>query len=124
MDASAVVADVVAAAAGPGAGAAADAAAVAAVAAASPVTRTHCPYCALQCGMELRPDPSDGTRLQAGGWDAFPVNKGALCQKGATSTDLLNPAARLMAPLLRRSRDAEFETVTWDEALDFAASRI
>src|SRR4051812_26703014 len=97
MDASAVAADVAAvaaaAAAAAGSGAvAADASARAdAASAASAVTRTHCPYCALQCGMELRPDASDGTRLQVGGWDAFPVNKGALCQKGATSTELLNP---------------------------------
>src|SRR4051794_4859340 len=107
MDASAVAADVAAvaaaAAAAAGSGAvAADASARAdaasAASAASAVTRTHCPYCALQCGMELRPDASDGTRLQVGGWDAFPVNKGALCQKGATSTELLNPAARLTSP--------------------------
>jgi assimilatory nitrate reductase catalytic subunit len=106
------------------------------------VTRTHCPYCALQCGMELRADPSgvsdvsdtsdetgrtdgsDGTRLRVGGWDAFPVNKGALCQKGATSAELLNPATRLTSPLIRRSSGSELEPVTWDEALDFAASRI
>ncbi|NUP50309.1 MAG: molybdopterin oxidoreductase family protein [Catenulispora sp.] len=92
--------------------------------AATAVTRTHCPYCALQCGMELRADPADGSGLRAAGWEAFPVNKGALCQKGATATEVLNPAARLGSPLLRRHRDAELEPVTWDEALDFAAARI
>ncbi|WP_344662654.1 molybdopterin oxidoreductase family protein [Catenulispora subtropica] len=92
--------------------------------AAAAVTRTHCPYCALQCGMELRTDASDGARLQAGGWDAFPVNKGALCQKGATSTELLDVASRLTSPLIRRTSGSELETATWDEALDFAASRI
>ncbi|MBW8806401.1 MAG: molybdopterin oxidoreductase family protein [Catenulisporales bacterium] len=110
------------------------------------VTRTHCPYCALQCGMELRvdsgvPDGADdginngttngasdgagnGTRLRVSGWDKFPVNGGALCQKGATATELLAPASRLTSPLIRRSRDAELEAATWDEALDFAAARM
>jgi len=90
----------------------------------SSVTRTHCPYCALQCGMELHADGGADAGLRAAGWEAFQVNKGALCQKGATSTELLNPAVRLTSPLLRRSRDAELEPVGWEEALDFAAGRL
>ena len=40
---------------------------------------THCPYCALQCGMLV-----SGTREQVTlvGNEAFPVNKGGLCVKG------------------------------------------
>jgi assimilatory nitrate reductase catalytic subunit len=90
----------------------------------SPVTRTHCPYCALQCGMELHADNGTVTKLRAAGWEAFQVNRGALCQKGATSTELLNPALRLTTPLLRRTREAGLEPATWDEALDFAAGRL
>ncbi|WP_194906057.1 molybdopterin oxidoreductase family protein [Catenulispora rubra] len=91
----------------------------------SPVTRTHCPYCALQCGMELHAEVDGAeTRLRVAGWDAFQVTKGALCQKGATSAELLNPAVRLMSPLIRRAADAELEPATWDEALDFAAQRL
>jgi assimilatory nitrate reductase catalytic subunit len=66
----------------------------------------------------------DGAQVQAAGWEAFHVNRGALCQKGATSTDLLNPAVRLTSPLLRRVRDSQLEPVTWEEALDFAAERL
>ena len=90
----------------------------------SPVTRTHCPYCALQCGMELHAEGGGDAKLRAAGWEAFQVNKGGLCQKGATSTELLNPALRLASPLLRRTREAELEPVSWDEALDFAAARL
>ncbi|ACU75031.1 molybdopterin oxidoreductase [Catenulispora acidiphila DSM 44928] len=90
----------------------------------SPATRTHCPYCALQCGMELHADAAGTSPLRAAGWDAFQVNRGALCQKGATSTELLNPALRLTAPLLRRTPGAELEPATWDEALDVAAARL
>ena len=72
-------------------------------------TRTHCPYCAFQCGMEVttvtaadavprradvRPDP------------AFPVNRGQMCIKGFTSGDLLDHPARLTAPLMRDARRA------------------
>ncbi|WP_228554848.1 molybdopterin oxidoreductase family protein [Catenulispora pinisilvae] len=86
------------------------------------VTRTHCPYCALQCGMELHAET--GTPLRVAGWNGFGVNRGALCQKGATSTELLNPAVRLTTPLLRSRRGAELEPATWDEALDFTADRL
>jgi len=74
--------------------------------------------------MELHADGGADAGLRAAGWEAFQVNKGALCQKGATSTELLNPAVRLTSPLLRRSRDAELEPVGWEEALDFAAGRL
>ncbi len=47
---------------------------------------THCPYCALQCGMTLVP--------QDGGWQVatrdFPTNKGGLCRKGWTAASLLS----------------------------------
>ena len=40
---------------------------------------THCPYCALQCGMRL----TEGRRApQVSAWEEFPVNQGALCQQG------------------------------------------
>ena len=88
------------------------------------LSRTHCPYCALQCGMELHAGDGGDAVPRAAGWEAFQVNKGALCQKGATSTELLNPAVRLTSPLLRRTRDAELEPVSWDEALDAVAGRL
>ena len=48
-------------------------------------TETHCPYCSLQCGMRLgRPGgPVRWPRRE------FPTNRGGLCQKGWTATDLL-----------------------------------
>ncbi|WP_370940242.1 molybdopterin oxidoreductase family protein [Amycolatopsis sp. cg13] len=79
-----------------------------------PHVDTHCPYCALQCGMRLaetRVTPRD-----------FPVNAGGLCQKGWTAGSLLKSGARLTSPLLRR--DGELQPVSWDEALDFVAARL
>src|SRR5262245_57436060 len=41
-------------------------------------TATHCPYCALQCGMHLVRDAD----LHVIGNAKFPVNEGGLCVKG------------------------------------------
>ena len=51
-------------------------------------THTHCPYCSLQCGITLTPRP-DGS-LELTGREDFPVNRGGLCIKGATATELLD----------------------------------
>lgn len=91
-------------------------------------TRTHCPYCALQCAMTLSVD-DDGpagtapTVSVAGAW--FPTNRGRLCRKGATAAQLLgNRPDRLTAPLIRDSRESDLREASWDEALDLVASRI
>ena len=85
-------------------------------------TDTHCPYCSLQCGITLTPKP-DGT-LSLVGREDFPVNRGGLCIKGATATELLDHPERLTAPLVRDSRDDPFRPATWDEALDRIAAAI
>jgi assimilatory nitrate reductase catalytic subunit len=82
---------------------------------------THCPYCALQCGIRLRRD-GDGDVAVAP--RQFPTNQGGLCQKGWTAAGLLNPAHRLTTPLLRDDRAAPLRAVSWDVALDVVADRI
>lgn len=81
-------------------------------------TDTHCPYCALQCGMRLGTADagSAGMPLQVSGRD-FPTNRGGLCRKGWTSTSLLGSPERLTSPLLRGD-DGVLRPVGWDEALD------
>ena len=83
---------------------------------------THCPYCSLQCGITLTPQP-DGS-LELVGRADFPVNRGGLCIKGATATELLDHPERLTTPLVRDSRDAPFRPATWDDALDRIAAAI
>ncbi|WP_026416559.1 molybdopterin oxidoreductase family protein [Actinomadura oligospora] len=82
-------------------------------------TATHCPYCALQCGMTLT--PGDGPPVVAPREDV-PANRGGLCQKGWTSAELLGVPDRLTTPLARPRRDAPLEPCTWDEALDRVAA--
>jgi nitrite reductase (NADH) large subunit len=52
----------------------------------------------------------------------FPTNKGGLCQKGWTSTDLLRSPERLTTPLLRR--DGRLQPVDWDTALEYICTQL
>ncbi|GHA23681.1 molybdopterin oxidoreductase family protein [Streptomyces purpurascens] len=81
-------------------------------------TPTHCPYCALQCGMNLTPTP-DGT-VEVSERADFPVNRGALCGKGRTAPAVLASNVRLTSPLVRSG--GELVPASWDEALDRIAA--
>ncbi|AMW10343.1 nitrite reductase [Streptomyces qaidamensis] len=85
----------------------------------STVTPTHCPYCALQCGMNLTPAP-DGT-VEVSERTDFPVNRGALCGKGRTSAAVLASNVRLTSPLVR-DEGGTLVPASWDEALDRIAA--
>jgi assimilatory nitrate reductase catalytic subunit len=78
---------------------------------------THCPYCALQCGLSLIGDRREPS---IEGDESFPVNKGSLCIKGWTAAELLNHHERLVRPLRRNARGV-FMEIEWDEALDLVA---
>ncbi|WP_030682318.1 molybdopterin oxidoreductase family protein [Streptomyces cellulosae] len=78
------------------------------------VTPTHCPYCALQCGMNLTP-AADGT-VEVSERTDFPVNRGALCGKGRTAPEVLRSSVRLTSPLVRSG--GTLVPASWDEALD------
>ncbi|WP_448319397.1 molybdopterin oxidoreductase family protein, partial [Streptomyces sp. CO7] len=84
-------------------------------------TPTHCPYCALQCGMNLA--PAEGGGVQVLERADFPVNRGALCGKGRTAPAVLERAARLTEPLVRGA-DGELTPASWDEALDRIAGAL
>ncbi|TWD27480.1 assimilatory nitrate reductase catalytic subunit [Streptomyces sp. T12] len=86
------------------------------------VTSTHCPYCALQCGMNLTP-AADGRTVEVGERADFPVNRGALCGKGRTAPAVLSSAVRLTSPLVR-SAAGTLEPASWEEALDRVAEGV
>ncbi|MGC0377449.1 molybdopterin oxidoreductase family protein [Streptomyces sp. SAI-229] len=79
------------------------------------VTPTHCPYCALQCGMNLTPAP-DGRAVEVSERADFPVNRGALCGKGRTAPAVLSSSVRLTSPLVR-SEGGALVPASWEEAL-------
>ncbi|MEU7560565.1 molybdopterin oxidoreductase family protein [Streptomyces eurythermus] len=83
-------------------------------------TPTHCPYCALQCGMNITPLPQGGVEVTERA--DFPVNRGALCGKGRTAAEVLSPAVRLTTPLVREG--GRLVEADWTEALDRIAGRL
>ncbi|WP_188940212.1 molybdopterin oxidoreductase family protein [Nakamurella endophytica] len=91
---------------------------------------THCPYCSLQCGIELSP-ASDQDRgripLRLASQTDFPTNRGGLCAKGWTAAELLADPERLLTPLVRSeagNRRSPLRPATWEEALGYVADRI
>ena len=79
-------------------------------------TATHCPYCSLQCGMAVTAGDRPPTLVPLD----FPTNRGGLCSKGWSSTDLLDHPERLLRPLVRAvpgDRTSALVETTWDDAL-------
>lgn len=76
---------------------------------------THCPYCSMQCGMNLQ-RRGDADTLTVVSRD-FPTNKGGLCQKGWTAAELLTSPDRLLTPLVRDDRSGGLHPATWEHAL-------
>src|SRR6478736_5205344 len=85
-------------------------------------TRTHCPYCAFQCGMTVTSGPERRVPTIAADPE-FPVNRGQLCIKGFTSAALLDHPARVQSPLLRNA-SGKLVPASWDAALDFVAEKL
>ncbi len=81
---------------------------------------THCPYCALQCGMTVVEQPGGYTVAARD----FPTNKGGLCRKGWTAAELLTAPDRLTTPLVRDAKRGKLRPASWDEALDRVADGI
>ena len=78
---------------------------------------THCPFCGMQCGMNLKVDSAG----QVFGLEPrdFPVNKGRLCPKGVVAYQQINHPQRLTYPMTRRGgKRSPLERCTWDEARD------
>ncbi len=91
--------------------------------------KTTCPYCGTGCGVSVTVNPkiiatatdtdTDSTpELSLSGDTDHPTNSGTLCSKGINLLETLDPAARLLYPELNGQR------VSWDQALDSAASQI
>ena len=82
--------------------------------------RTHCPYCAFQCGIALS-GTAEASVLR--GDPEFPVNAGQLCVKGWNAAALLRHPERLVRPLVRNARGA-LAPASWDDAVALVARRI
>ncbi|MDD7837366.1 molybdopterin oxidoreductase family protein [Paenarthrobacter sp. AB444] len=97
---------------------------------------THCPYCALQCAMTLRPVTPEvagqaaaaagpaqpAAPLDVSGRD-FPTNRGGLCRKGWTSASLLRHSGRVTEPMLKGS-DGVHQPISWEQALTLITAAV
>jgi len=83
------------------------------------VTSTHCPYCALQCGMRLS---RVAGRMEVAPRFDFPVNPGGLCIKGWSASATLTHADRLRTPLVR-DESGRLVSASWEAALDLMVRR-
>jgi assimilatory nitrate reductase catalytic subunit len=83
------------------------------------IVPTHCPYCGVQCGMNLLVEDNHVVGFEPR-YD-FPVNEGRLCPKGVTAYLQVHHPDRLLHPLIKRH--GAFERATWDEALNLVVSK-
>lgn len=83
-------------------------------------TATHCPYCAMQCAMDVVREPGGQAYIEP---RTFAGRRG-LCRKGSTAAELLDHPERLTTPLVRERRGEALRPAGWEEALDRVAGAI
>ncbi len=85
------------------------------------MVNTTCPYCGVGCQMTLHVDRGQNRIVRVTGReDAF--NEGMLCVKGRYGYDFPSSPNRLTHPMIRKN--GVLEKVSWEEALDYTATRI
>lgn len=85
---------------------------------------TNCEMCFWRCGVMA--EVANGKLLKLQGNPHHPLTKGKLCARGNAGVALLNDPDRLKYPQIRTGDrgSGKFKRVTWDEALDFLATRL
>jgi len=86
-------------------------------------TRNTCPYCAVACGVLMyslgdRAKNAKESIFHIEGDPDHPVNRGTLCPKGAGLIDFIHSPSRLLHTEYRAAGSAEWQRISWDEALD------
>ncbi len=81
------------------------------------MTKTVCGYCAVGCGLEY----IDG---KLSGNASYPINKGALCSKGASELITIQTPTRLLKPQQRDNIHERFTTTSWKDVIDKIAKSI
>jgi formate dehydrogenase alpha subunit len=86
---------------------------------------TVCPYCGSGCKINLLVENGNVVGAEAANGV---TNQGQLCLKGYYGWDFLNDTRlltpRLRSPMIRREKGGNLEEVSWDEAIEFASSRL
>lgn len=82
---------------------------------------TTCPYCGVGCQLTLHVDRAENKIVRVTGRETFP-NEGMLCVKGRYGFEFPSSENRLKYPMIKKN--GEHVRVSWDEALDYTASRM
>lgn len=78
------------------------------------LVKTHCCYCGMQCGIQLKVKENKVTGFEP--WMEFPFNEGRLCPKGVQRYLQNNHRDRLLGPI-QRVEGKGFEPVSWEQAM-------
>ncbi|CAH1202239.1 Assimilatory nitrate reductase catalytic subunit [Paenibacillus allorhizoplanae] len=92
------------------------------------LVKTHCSYCGMQCGMNLRVDTSSNKIIGVEPRYDWPVTLGKMCPKGVTAYQQTNHGDRLLRPLIRddaslKGTKAGFREASWEEAYALIVKR-
>lgn len=86
-------------------------------------TRNTCTYCSVGCGLLIY-SMGDGSKnakqsiFHIEGDADHPVNRGALCPKGAGLLDYVHSESRLKYPEYRAPGSDRWQRISWDDACD------
>ena len=83
---------------------------------------THCCFCGMQCGMNIRVKTENKEVLGVEPRYDFPMNGGRLCPKGVAAYRQAEHTERILHPLIRKN--GELVQATWDEAMELIVSKI
>lgn len=77
-----------------------------------------CPYCAVGCGVIVHTSKKgDGRVINIEGDPDHVINRGSLCSKGASLSQLTENDMRATEPLYRAPNAKDWAKVSWDWAL-------
>lgn len=65
------------------------------------LVKTHCSYCGMQCGMNLRVNTKTNKIIGVEPRYDWPVTVGKMCPKGVTAYQQTNHDDRILKPLIR-----------------------
>jgi formate dehydrogenase major subunit len=92
-------------------------------------TRSTCPYCSVSCGVVMytlgdKAKNVKPTIIHIEGDADHPVNRGALCPKGAGLMDMIQSKDRVKFPQVREAGSNEWKRLSWEDALTRVATHM
>jgi anaerobic selenocysteine-containing dehydrogenase len=82
-----------------------------------------CSICEASCGIRVLADREARKVLRIEGNPDDPISRGHICPKATALKGVYEDPDRLRRPI-RKTKDGDWEEISWDEAFDFAARRI